>query len=55
MLQPLDTVCRDLLPFLIRADPELWVNFVLRDDFTPEEVTHEQVIIHRVGDDLGDG
>jgi hypothetical protein len=41
-------------PLAIRTDPELRVHFVFRDDLAGQDVAHEQIIVHRLRDDLGD-
>jgi hypothetical protein len=40
-------------PFAVSANPEFGMHFISGDHFTPENVTHEKVIVHRVGDNLG--
>lgn len=42
-------------PLPIRAYPELRVNFVFWYYFTPENVPHYKIVVHRVSDDLGHG
>jgi hypothetical protein len=42
-------------PFTICTYPQLWVYFVFRNDFARQDVTHDQVIVHRFRNDLGDG
>ena len=41
-------------PLAIRTDPELRVHFVFRDDLAGQDVVHEQIVVHRLRDDLGD-
>ena len=41
-------------PLSVRAYPELGVHLVLRDDLARENVAHEQVVVHRLRDDLCD-
>ena len=54
MYNPCHTVARNLPPLPVRANPELWMHLVLRDDLAREDVAHEQVIVHRLRDDLCD-
>ena len=42
-------------PSTIRAHPELRVNCVLWDDLASHDMAHEQIIVHRLRDDLSDG
>jgi hypothetical protein len=42
-------------PFAICTYPQLWMHFVFRNDFARQDMTHEQVIVHRFCNDLGDG
>ena len=46
---------RDRPPLLVRTDPKFGVNLILRDDFACEDVTSKEVVVHRLGDDLGNG
>lgn len=39
-------------PFPVRSNPQLRVHLVLGDDFALHDVTVEEVVVHRVGDDL---
>lgn len=41
-------------PLAIRTDPKLRVHFVFRDDLAGQDVAHEQIIVHRLRDDLRD-
>lgn len=41
-------------PFTVSTDPEFRMDLVLGDEFTPEDVAHEEVVVHGVCDDLGD-
>ena len=41
-------------PLFVRADPELGMDLVFWDDFASEDVPHEKVIVHRLGNDLCD-
>lgn len=41
-------------PLLVRTDPQLGVYLVSRDDVTAEKVTHKQVVVHCLRNDLGD-
>lgn len=51
----LDEIAGDDPIFAIRTDPELGVNLVFGNQLTPENVAHEQIVIHRVCDDMSDG
>jgi hypothetical protein len=42
-------------PPAIRTYPELWMHFVFRNDLASQNVAHEQIIVHRLRDDLCDG
>jgi len=46
---------RDDAPSAVRTHPELWVNFVFRDDLANQDMAHEQIIVHRLRNDLSDG
>ena len=41
-------------PLPVRAYPQLGVHLVLRDNLAREDVAHEQVVVHRLRDDLCD-
>ena len=55
VLQPLNAICGYLFPFLIRVDPNFRMNLVLWDDLAPEDLSHEQVVIHGLGYNFSDG
>ena len=52
--QLLDTRPGDFTELLVRADPELGVDFVLGHQLAFEQVAHEEVVVHCLCDDLGD-
>ena len=42
-------------PPAIRPYPELWMHFVFRNDLASQNVAREQIIVHRLRDNLCDG
>ena len=54
MLHTRHTVLRDRSPLPVRANPQLGVHLVLGDDLACEDMTHEQVVVHRLRNDLRD-
>ncbi len=48
-----DAVARHRSPLPIRSYPELRVHLVLRDDLAREDVAREEVVVHRLRDNLG--
>lgn len=42
-------------PSAIRTYPEFRMHFVFRNDLASQNVAHEQIIVHRLRDDLRDG
>lgn len=55
VLRPSKTVCRDASPLAVGADPKLWVDIVLGDELAAHDVSHQQVVVHGLCHDLGDG
>lgn len=49
-----DAISWNRSPFPVRTDPELRMYLVVGNNFTPQDVTHNQVVVHRIGDNLGD-
>ena len=41
-------------PFFVRADPKLGVDLIFGNDFTGQNVAHKEVVVHSLGNDLGD-
>lgn len=54
MLHTRNAVGRYDSPLPIRTDPERRMDFLLRDYLTLKNVAHEQVVVHRLRNDLGD-
>ena len=50
-----NTIARNGPPLPIRSNPELRVHLVLRDHLACEDMAHEEIVVHRLGDDLGNG
>ena len=50
-----DAVTGDRPPLPVRPNPELGMDLVFGDDLACQDVAHEEVVVHRVGDDSGDG
>lgn len=48
------TLLGDRSPFSICAHPQLWVDLVLGYHLASEYMSHEQVVVHRLCDDLCD-
>ena len=55
MLHACYPVPRDDTPLPVRTDPELRVYFVFGDHLARQDMPHEQVVVHCVCNDLGDG
>jgi hypothetical protein len=51
----LDPDGRDGPPLSVGTDPEVGVDLVVGDDFAAKDVAEEEVVVHRLRDDLGDG
>lgn len=48
-------VPRDDTPLPVRPDPKFRMDLVLGDHLARQDVPHEQVVVHCICDDLGDG
>lgn len=55
VLHPGYTISGDGSPFSICTHPQLWVNLILGYHLTFEYMSHEQVVVHRLRNDLRDG
>ena len=55
MLRLREAICGHDTPPTIRTYPELRMHFVFWNDLASQNVAHEQVIVHRLRDDLCDG
>lgn len=42
-------------PFTIGADPQFGMYLVFWDNLTADDVTHEQIIVHSLGNNLSHG
>jgi hypothetical protein len=54
VLRPREAIRGHEAPLAIRTYPEFRMHFVFRDNFAGQDVTHEQIIVHRLRDDLCD-
>ena len=54
MRHAVDSRHRHLFELLIRSYPQLGMNLGFRNESAFENVTHEEVIVHRLRDDLCD-
>ena len=52
LLEPLDPIHWDYVVFPVRSNPKLGMNLVLWDELALQEMTQEEVVIHRVCRDL---
>ena len=50
-----NTIARNGPPLPVRPNPELRVHLVLRDHLACEDMAHEEIVVHRVSDNPGDG
>lgn len=55
VLHPGYTISRDRSPFSICTDPQLWMNLILGYHLAFEYMSHEQVVVHCLRNDLRDG
>ena len=51
---PRYTIAGNRPPLPVRANPQLGVHLVLGDDLACEDMAHEQVVVHRLRNDLRD-
>ena len=49
-----NAVARNSSPFSICTHPEGWMDFVFGDHFAYKNMTHEEIVIHRLCDNLRD-
>lgn len=42
-------------PLPIGTNPELWVDLVLGDEFTSQDVAHKEIVVHCIRNDLSHG
>lgn len=49
-----DAITGNRPPLPVRPNPELGVHLVLGDDLAREDVAHEEIVVHCVGDNPGD-
>ena len=55
VLNPSYSIARDMSELSICAHPQLWVDLVLGYHLAFEDMSHEQIIVHRLCNDLCDG
>jgi hypothetical protein len=54
VLNSRDTISWNRSPFPICTDPELGMHLIVGNNFTSQDMPHNQVVVHGVRDDLGD-
>lgn len=54
VLHPSYPISGDWSPFSIGTDPELWMDLVLGDHLASEDMSQEQIVVHRLRHDLRD-